>query len=216
MKRQLWCILLSATVLTILVPQINRADVNLGLNIQDGEVRSFYLAVGNYYSVPERTLVVVHERNIPDDEVPVVFFIAQRARVSPEVIIDMRLSGRSWMDITLHYGLSPEIFYVPLAVAPGPPYGKAYGYYKNRPRSKWREIRLADADVVNFVNLRFVSGYYGYSPEQVVKMRSGGKKFVAISSEIRKSKGASKGKGESTGKSGKKESKGKGKGKRNY
>lgn len=215
MKR-VWIISLVAVALFSLAPRNGQADVNLALSISDGEVRSFYLAVGSYYSVPERTLVVVHERNIPDDEVPVVCFIAQRARVSPEVIIDMRLSGRSWMDITLHYGLSPEIFYVPLAVAPGPPYGKAYGYYKNRPRSKWREIRLADADVVNFVNLKFVSGYYGYSPEQVVKMRSGGKRFVAISSEIRKNKGASKGKGESTGKSGKKESKGKSKGKGNH
>lgn len=214
--KPMWIISLVAVALFSLAPHQVQADVSLGLSISDGEVRSFYLAVGDYYRVPERTLVVVHERNIPDDEVPVVFFIAQRARVSPDVIIDMRLSGRSWMDITLHYGLSPEIFYVPLAVAPGPPYGKAYGYYKNRPRSKWREIRLADADVVNFVNLKFVSSYYGYSPDQVVKMRSGGKRFVAISSEIRKNKGASKGKGESTGKSWKKESKGKGKGKGNH
>src|SRR5574341_1637669 len=119
--KPMWIISLVAVALFSLAPHQVQADVSLGLSISDGEVRSFYLAVGGSYRVPERTLVVVHETNIPDDEVPVVFFIAQRARVSPDVIIDMRLSGRSWMDITLHYGLSPEIFYVPLAVAPGPP-----------------------------------------------------------------------------------------------
>ncbi len=216
MIRYLWCILLSATLLTILVPQFGQADVNVGLNIQDGEVRSFYLAVGDYYGVPERSLVVVRERHIPDDEVPVVFFLAREARVGPDVIVNLRLSGKSWMDITLHYGLSPQIFYVPFSVDPGPPYGKAWGYYKKRPKNKWKEIRLVDADIVNFVNLKFVSGHYGYPPEQVVKMRSGGKKFVAIHSEIKKGKEKSKGKGESTGKSGKKESKGKSKGKGKY
>ncbi|OGC85907.1 MAG: hypothetical protein A2V73_08120 [candidate division Zixibacteria bacterium RBG_19FT_COMBO_42_43] len=214
--KPIWIVSLAAIVLFSFAPQIGRADVNVGLSIQDGEVRSFYLAVGDYYGVPERSLIVVRERHIPDDEVPVVFFLAREARVGPDVIVNLRLSGKSWMDITLHYGLSPQIFYVPLAVDPGPPYGKAWGYYKKHPRNKWREIRLADADVVNFVNLKFISNHYGYSPDQVVKMRSGGKKFVAIHGEIKKGKEKSKAKAESTGKSGKKESKGKSKGKGKY
>jgi len=207
-----WIIFLAA-FLIVSVSRYSQADVNVGLSIQDGEVRSFYLAVGDYYGVPERSLIVVRERHIPDDEVPVVFFLAREARVSPELIVNLRLSGKSWMDITLHYGLSPQIFYVPFAVDPGPPYGKAWGYYKKKPKNKWREIRLADADVVNFVNLKFVSGHYGYSHDEVVKMRGKGNSFVKINSEIKKGKDKSKDKGESTGKSGKKESKGKSKGK---
>jgi len=198
-----WIVTLAAAFLIFSVPPDSRADVNVGLSIQDGEVRSFYLAVGDYYGVPERSLVVVRERHIP----------AREARVGPDVIVNLRLSGKSWMDITLHYGLSPQIFYVPFAVDPGPPYGKAWGYYKKKPKNKWREIRLADRDIVNFVNLKFVSGHYGYSANEVVKMRGSGKSFVKIHGEVKKGKDKSKGKGESTGKSGKKESKGKSKGK---
>jgi len=150
----------------------------------------------------------VSERNIPDDEVPVVFFLASQARVSPDVIINLRLGGKSWMDITLHYGLTAQIFYVPFSADPGPPYGKAWGYYKKRPRSKWGEIRLGNADIVNLVNLKFVSGYYGYSPDQVVKMRSNGKSFVSINSEAKKSKGGPQSKAQKSGSKGK--SKGKG------
>lgn len=199
---------LTAALLTIFVPRYSQAGVDVGLSIQDGELRSFYLAIGDYYRVPEQTLIVVRERHIPDDEVPVVFFIAQQARVSPDVIIKLRLSGKSWMDITFHYGLTAQIFYVPFAVAPGPPYGKAYGYYKNKPKNKWREIRLSDVDVVNFVNLKFVSGYYGYSPDEVVKMRGKGRSFVKINSEVKKSKGESKNKAQKQASTGK--SKGKG------
>ena len=164
--------------------------------------------MGDYYRVPERTLVVVSEKRIPDDEVPVVFFLAQEAHVSPEAIIALRLGGKSWMDITLHYGLTAQIFYVPFTVDPGPPYGKAYGYYKKRPRSKWGEIRLGNADIVNLVNLKFISGHYGYSPDQVVKMRGQGKSFVSINGEARKSKGGSQSKVQKSG------SKGKSKGKK--
>ncbi|OGC85508.1 MAG: hypothetical protein A2142_00200 [candidate division Zixibacteria bacterium RBG_16_48_11] len=206
--RESWFRSLIVPLLVISVPQYGEADLDLGVSIRDGEVRSFYLAVGDYYNVPERTLVVVNERNIPDDEVPVVFFLASQARVSPNVIIDLRLGGKSWMDITLYYGLTAQIFYVPFTVDPGPPYGKAYGHFKKLPRSKWGEIRLGNADVVNLVNLKFISGHYGYSPDQVVKMRGKGKSFVSINSEIKKNKGESKGKAQKQGSKGK--SKGKG------
>jgi len=60
----------------------------------------------------------------------VVFFIADRAGLKPAPVIELRDLKKSWLDITIHFGLSPEIYYVPVTVDPGPPYGKAYGYFK--------------------------------------------------------------------------------------
>jgi len=57
------------------------------------------------------------------------------------------------MDIALHYKLSPEIFYVHFDRDPGPPYGRAWGHFRNRERREWGKIRLADDDIVNVVNL---------------------------------------------------------------
>lgn len=170
------------------IPQAG-AGVDLGISIGEEGLRSFYLSVGDYYRVPEREVVIIRERGIPYEEMPVVLFIAGRAHVAPRVIVDLRLRGMSWMDITFHYGLSPEIYYVPLRVAPGPPYGRAYGYYKKWPRKEWEKVRLGDDDVVNLVNLKFVSEHYGYSPEGVIKMRSGGRNFVEINEEIKRGKG---------------------------
>ena len=89
------------------------------------------------------------------------------------------------MDITLRYGLGPEIFYVPVTVTPGPPYGHAYGHFKKRSKDKWREIRLSDDDVVNFVNLRFISERNGCSPDKVVRMREKGDNFVSINKSVK-------------------------------
>jgi hypothetical protein len=189
-----------------------RADMDLGISIGDDGLKSFYLAVGDYYRVPEKEVMVVKKKRVPHEEIPVVFFIAKRAHISVGAVIDLRLKGTPWMDISLRFGLTPDIYYVPVKKVGGPPYGKAYGHYKNKPRKQWKSIVLGDADVVNLVNLKFISEHYGYAPEEIISMRSKGKNFVLINSDVKKRKAKKTGKGVSVkkassgskGKSGKK------------
>jgi len=146
-------------------------------------VGNFHVAVANYYHVPEREVLVIRERRISDDELPVVLFVAQRAHVAPASVIALRESGRSWWDISVRFGLGPEVYYVPVTVAPGPPYGRAYGHYK-KPRNRWNTIVLSDDDVVNLVELRFLSEYYGIAPERVIESRGRHGDFVTVHSEV--------------------------------
>ncbi|MDI7259241.1 MAG: hypothetical protein QME90_04880 [Thermodesulfobacteriota bacterium] len=88
-------------------------QVNIGVSMGEEGLRSFYFSIQEYFRVPEKEVVIIRERRIPDEEIPVILFIAQRARVAPAAIVDLRLGGKSWMDITLRFGLSPEIYYVP-------------------------------------------------------------------------------------------------------
>ena len=170
-------------------PCLATTQWNLGVSIGNEGLRGFHVSVGEYYRVPETEVVVVRKRGIPDEELPVVFYLATRARVAPGAILDLRLRGLSWMDITLRYGLSPAIFYVPVKAAKvGPPYGKAYGYYKKHPKNEWKKVVLHDDDVVNLVNLKFMSEYHGYAPEKVMQMRSEGKNFSAINDHIKEEK----------------------------
>lgn len=164
-------------------------DFDLDISIGDNGLKGFYLSIGEHYRVPQREVIIIKERGIPDDEIPVVIFIAKRAHVAPVEIIDLRLHGRSWSFITLHFGLSPEIYYVPVKTeVKGPPYGRALGYYKNKPRKEWKKIVLRDDDVINLVNLKFISEYHGYQPEEVIKIREHGKDFVVINDEFKKEK----------------------------
>ena len=169
-----------------------RADLSFGLSVGEEGIKSFYLAVGEHYKVPEKEIVVVKQKKIPNEEMPVVFFLARRAGTSPETITKLRLGGKSWMEITAHFGLTAEIYYVPVKEVSGPPYGKAYGHFKKRKKNQWREIKLTDVDIVNFVNLKFMSEYYGCSPDEVVKMRENGKNFIDINAQIKKNKGQAK------------------------
>jgi hypothetical protein len=154
------------------------ADAQTAYSVS-ASIGNFHVAVSNYYHVPEREVIVVRERRIPDDELPVVFFIAQRARVPVARIVDMRLRGDSWWDISVRFGLGADVYYVPVAVRSGPPYGRAYGHYK-KPRKQWDTIALTDADMVNLVQLRFISEHYHIAPERVVEMRERNVDFVSI------------------------------------
>ncbi len=171
----------------------SEATVNAGISISDSG-GSFFLAIGDYFSVPQREVIIIRERRIQDNEIPVVFFIAERTRVSTGIIIDLRLKGMSWFDISTHFGLGPEIYYVPVkeTAVIGPPYGKAYGYYKKKPKKEWKQIKLGDNDIINLVNLRFISDYYEFAPENIIKMRESGKNFVNICDDIEKGKGKDK------------------------
>jgi hypothetical protein len=165
------------------MPSFAETQWNVGVSGGDEDIRSFHLSIGDYYHVPEREVIVVHERGIYEEDLPVVFFIAQRAHVSPDAVVDLRLRGMNWMDITFHYGLSPEIYYVP--VKQGPPYGHAYGYYQKHSKGGWHRDDLEDADIVNQVNLKFLSEHHKYAPEKVMEYRSEGKNFTIIDRDIR-------------------------------
>jgi hypothetical protein len=168
-------------------------------------VGDFHVAVANYYRVPEREVIVIRERRIPDHEIPVAFFIARHAGVPSSRIVDLRLRGDSWWDISVRFGLGAEVFYVPVAVTPGPPYGRAYGHYM-KPRKQWNTIVLTDDDIVNLVELRFISEHYHVPPERVIAVRGRNADFVAVHAEVaghgkaaRNDGGAGGGKGKGRG-----------------
>lgn len=187
MKKLLLFVLICLGIVLISVTS-GKSQVSAGISVGPDGLKSFYLAVGSHYNIPERAVLVVKQKRIEDEELPVVFYICQRAGIKPAAVIELRHLGKSWLDITLHFGLGPDIFYVPMSVDPGPPYGKAYGHFKKHPKGKWKEIQLTDTDIVNLVNLRFVSKHYGLPPEDVARMRANGSTFVKINGEAKKIK----------------------------
>ena len=167
-------------------------QVDLGISISDGRLKSYYIAVGDHYRIAPRVVVDLRTRyKLLDEELPVVFFLAARAQVSPQAVINLRLGKRSWLDIALHFGLSPEIFFVHVGQERiGPPYGNAYGYYRKFGRAgDWRRLSLLDREVVDLVNLRFASEYYGIAPEEIMIQRGRGRSFIAIHDELGRGQG---------------------------
>ncbi len=150
------------------------AQVNIGVAVGNNGLDSFHLAIGDYFKVSDQQVQACEDYNISDEDQPVVFFIAQRAAVSPEAVILLRSHGWSWMQIALHFRLNPRIFYTPGTYV-GTPYERGYHSFQGRGR-----INLSDGDIVNFVNLKFMSEHYGHDPGEIARLRAQGKSFRDI------------------------------------
>lgn len=173
-------------------------DVSAGVAVGSDGIEGFHLAVSQHYRVKRETVAAVRARRIPDDHAPVVFFIAERARCSPEAVVELRLGGRSWMDIGLHFGLSADVFHVDVQGDHGPPYGRALGHFKHRHRNRWGAIRLSDDDVTCLVHLKFLSAHHGCPPEDVIRLHGStegkGPSIVALHGQLKAKGGGGQGK----------------------
>ena len=135
-------------------------------------VADFHVDVGIHFGVPQREVIVVREHRVPDPEIPVVFLLARHAHVSPAVIVDLRLGGMQWWEIAARYRVAPEVLYI----QSGPPYGIAHGY--------WKKHRMTDAEVVDCVNVRFLSEYHRVPPQQIYAMRSRGMGYTQVNAVL--------------------------------
>ena len=50
-----------------------------GVSPGDEALNGFLLAVGDYYRIPQKEIIIIRERGIPPYEIPVALFIAKRA-----------------------------------------------------------------------------------------------------------------------------------------
>jgi hypothetical protein len=162
-------------LMTVVVTGHSQAQVNVGISVGDRD--GFYLELGNFYRVPPREVMVIRDRHIDDDEIPVVFYFADAAGVPPVVVADLRHRGMSWRDIAFHFRLSPQIFYAPA-------YGAPLGFSRYRSYRDWRRIDMRDDDFVRFANVRFISKHYNRNPGDIIRMHDQNRDFHAIHNEV--------------------------------
>lgn len=156
-------------------------DIDIGISLNDGKLSHFYFSVGDYYRVPAERIIIIKKRYpfILDEEIPVIFLISRHCGIEPEIIIDMRKRGYSWYSIMIHFGLYPERLFREYIVVYGPPYGKAWGYYKHHPK-KEKIIILSDRDIIELSNIKFLSEYYQQKPETIIYYRKNYPNYIEI------------------------------------
>jgi hypothetical protein len=189
--RLLTILLLSIFIGTI-PGQASDENFSLGFSLEDEGLQGFHLSIGEYFRVPRKEVLRVRDRIHDEDELAVIFFIAKHAHVKPAEIVKLREQGHSWRDISLRYRINPDAYYyaVPRGYYIGP-YGHAYGHLKHDHRN-WKDTRLNDRDIVNLVNLRYITEHHGYPPDRIMKMRSEGRSFVCIQRELLSGNGTEK------------------------
>ncbi|HBT04418.1 MAG: Uncharacterized protein XD42_1100 [Thermodesulfobacterium sp. 37_54] len=170
MNKKLKFFVLGFLILLLLSPLGLKAEnLKLGVSFSEDKITHFYLAISNYFQVPKEKIVILKKGSlIKEEELPLVLYLSQKKKVSPEFIIELRNRGYSWYEIFIYLGLKPEkefekwvVIYQP---AYGPPYGKAWGYHKKHPT---RKIVFTDHDLIILSNVHFMSNYYQINPIEI-------------------------------------------------
>ncbi len=146
---------------------------------------NYHLALQDYFKVSEQQVADAKTTGITDEELPVVFFMAQRNNLGPESVTNVHSSGLNWMQVAYHFRLNPLVFYTYLTFDTShTPFEKVYGEYKNRQNP----FNMTDADLINLANLKFLSEYYGRDPKDIIQRRASGKTFAEINEDYWRNK----------------------------
>jgi hypothetical protein len=139
-----------------------------------------YLHIANtaYQPPIEQVRTVYPRMKTPETDFPVLLFLANEAHVSLSVAWDLRAKGLPWVQVMTRLNVPPERIFVPLQQRdPGPPYGKAYGYWRKHPKE---HPQISDDDVYYWVNVRTHAKYFSVPPETVVGWRESGPTWKAV------------------------------------
>jgi hypothetical protein len=142
-----------------------------GTELVGAALGSFLYAVATGFDMPGYEVYLLPYRGLAFADIPVALTLARRARVAPLQIVDLRLKGRSWHDVSLHYGLGAEAFYVPVRQVYGP-YTRVYELFRRHPRARWNRFVLRDDEYVRLANLKMATRRWHTTPERVMRLEA--------------------------------------------
>lgn len=141
----------------------------------------YFRAVADFFKLAPTEVSILADWELPPDEIPVVLFVAHHAGVSPEALVALRSSGKSWTDLSRRYQVDASAFYVPLPdSADAGILAQAYGRYRALPAGRWGEVTLSDRDIIALVNVRILAQTLRRSPQDVLRACKNGRSFVDV------------------------------------
>ena len=156
-------------------------DIDLGATIRFGDDTELYFAISSRYFGQEPRVVQNWAARYGDpDDLAVALYICKRSGRDLDAVFSLRRRGMSWSAVAIKAGLPVDVWFVAVQRDPGPPYGKAYGHWKNHKRNSRHVVVLSDADVRNLVAVRVLHEYYGVSVEMAMEWRASGRNLRAL------------------------------------
>ena len=146
-------------------------DVTMDMGLGDDQ-RIFLNVTNDHFAPPPAVAMSLVKRcPSPVDDFPVILLLARSGRRSPEDILRLRLEYLSWSDIMFRLNISPSALFTGINRDPGPPYGKAWGYWKKHPRER---LVIRDRDVAGLAKLQVASARHRVSPYTLIAERNKG------------------------------------------
>jgi len=166
-------------------------DVDFGTAIPaDDETEIFFAISARYFDEDRRTVERYSSRYRDPDDLAVALFIGSRSSRTPEQIYSLYRQGLSWHEIAVEVDLPPAAWFVEVTREPGPPYGKAYRYWRRHQEDPDQPVVLNDAEIQHLVAARMIHEYYGIPASEAMEWRASGQNLrYLLGAEYRKRHG---------------------------
>lgn len=147
-------------------------------------LRNFYQSVAEYYLAPQKEIQLFRNANLKDEEIPVVYYFARTAKVNPEEVVNLRLCGMRWMDVANYYDLNLKLITdclnnIDECQKHGAKFSKVY-----KTANKKNLRKLSDKQIIDLINVKFISEDHLCSPKFVQKLRKQGSDFALINQQV--------------------------------
>lgn len=134
------------------------------------------VAVSDYgYSQRDLEPVLPRLRYVEVD-LPVVLFLAHECGRPPAFIVDLRAQGLSWSAIFGQVGVSYDVLFAGIDRDPGPPYGNAWGHWRNNRRGEG----LSDNDIAGLVQVQIGARSAHMAPYELARARGQGRSIAVV------------------------------------
>jgi hypothetical protein len=161
------------------------AVAGVGGQEQDAAHRAYFRAVASYFHLPASEIAILGDWELPADEIPVVLFVANRAGVSPEALVALRTSGKTWAELAGRYSIGAPTLHVPLRPqASVGPLGATYERFRSTPVADWNRIDLTDRDIIMLVNLRVLAAVLDLRPGEILAQTASAPTFVQLYQQL--------------------------------
>ena len=169
--------------LVLCVPQARASvDVAFGAAVNVNDNTSLFFGVSSRYFDREPRVVETWSQRVPNpDDLSVLMFLSARSGRSLDAVFAMRRTGLSWWDVSIRLGVPADVWFVPVE-RPGPPYGKAYGYWRKHGRDT-RAYRIDDRSCRDLVAVRMMHDYYGMPVERAMDLRKDRRRIDSLVSD---------------------------------
>ena len=167
-------------------------DVSFGADVPVGDdARLFFNISSRYFDRDVRVIEDYSRRYYPNpDDLSVALFLSSQCDRGPEWFFSLRKEGLGWFEIGNRCHVPVDVWFVPVAYDPGPPYGKAYGHWKNHKKHRGAPVVLTDDDCRNLVAVRVAHEYYGVPVKTAMQWRASGMRVDRVmAGEYRKRHG---------------------------
>lgn len=151
-------------------------DIDLRASVPIGDDSQLFFGISSQYFDRDRPDVERWGAECRDpDDLAVMLFLAHRSGRPPAQLMAWRHDGLTWWQIGLRLNVPVDSWFVDVSRDPGPPYGRAYGYWRRYHRDHRRTFVLTDREARDLVAVRMLHEYYRVDVPTAMKWRASGR-----------------------------------------